>query len=113
MATDITDSQTNLVPTTVIDEEPELTTDVDVTQLNNKNYFSSLCIKFSKGYKSYTILQLSSLSINIFSLSLPIILMYLGVVEGLLVYVFISLLSFYTMTLILLQNSKEAPVYWY
>ena len=113
MATDITDSQTNLVPTTVIDEEPELTTDVDVTQLNNKNYFSSLCIKFSKGYKSYTILQLSSLSINIFSLSLPIILMYLGVVEGLLVYVFISLLSFYTMTLMLEMIIKTNPISYY
>lgn len=113
MATDITDSQTNLVPTTVIDEEPELTTDVDVTQLNNKNFFSALCIKCSKGYKSYTILQLSSLSINIFSLCLPSFLFYFGLIEGLLVYVFISLVSFYTMTLLLEMIIKTNPISYY
>ena len=57
---DISDDQTNLIPTTIIDEEPELTTDVDLTQVNSKSCLSKLCIKFSKGYKSYTIIQLST-----------------------------------------------------
>ena len=45
---------TNLIPTTIIDEEPELTTDMDLTQINNKSYLPKLCIKSSKGHKSYT-----------------------------------------------------------
>ena len=39
--------ETNLFPTTIIDEEPELTTDVDLTQINSNslNYASN----FPKG----------------------------------------------------------------
>ena len=98
---DISDDQTNLIPTTIIDEEPELTTDVDLTQVNSKSCLSKLCIKFSKGYKSYTIIQLSTSTLTIIALTLPYILHTCGMVEGAIIFTIIGVISFYTMTLML------------
>lgn len=110
---DITDSQTNLIPTTVIDEEPELTTDVDLTQIKNKGCLSSFCIKFSKGYKTYTILQLTSSSITIICMTLPYILKTFGVIEGGIVFFVLSLFLFYTMNLMLELIIKTSSISYY
>ena len=92
---------TNLIPTTIIDEEPELTTDVDLTQINNKSYLPKLCIKFSKGYKSYTIIQLSTSTLTLVALTLPYILHTCGMILGAVIFTIDNenkcdfLLSFY------------------
>lgn len=110
---DITDSQINLIPTTVIDEEPELTTDVDLTQVKNKGCLSSFCIKFSKGYKTYTILQLTSSSITIVCMTLPYILHTFGVIEGGIIIFLLSLFLFYTMNLMLELIIKTGAISYY
>lgn len=110
---DITDSQTNLIPTTVIDEEPELTTDVDLTQVKNKGCLSSFCFKFSKGYKTYTILQLTSSSITIVCMTLPYILKTFGAIEGGIIFFVLSLFLFYTMNLMLEVIIKTGSISYY
>ena len=110
---DISDDQTNLIPTTIIDEEPELTTDVDLTQVNSKSCLSKLCIKFSKGYKSYTIIQLSTSTLTIIALTLPYILYTCGMVEGAIIFTIIGVISFYTMTLMLELIMKTNAISYY
>ena len=110
---DILDDQTNLIPTTIIDEEPELTTDVDLTQVNSKSCLSKLCIKFSKGYKSYKIIQLSTSTLTIIALTLPYILHTCGMVEGAIIFTIIGVISFYTMTLMLELIMKTNAISYY
>ena len=110
---DMSEDQTNLIPTTIIDEEPELTTDVDLTQINSKSYLSKLCIKFSKGYKSYTIIQLSTSTFTLIALTLPYILHTCGIVEGAIIFTIIGVISFYTMTLMLELIMKTNAISYY
>lgn len=110
---DMLEDQTNLIPTTIIDEEPELTTDVDLTQINSKSCLSKLCIKFSKGYKSYTIIQLSTSTLTLISLTLPFILHTCGMIEGAIIFTVVSVISFYTMNLMLEMIMKTSAISYY
>lgn len=95
------------------DEEPELTTDVDLTQINSNSYLSKLCIKFSKGYKSYTITQLSTSTLTIIALALPYIFHTCGMISGAIIFSIVSAISFYTMTLMLEMIMKTNAISYY
>ena len=86
---------------------------MDLTQIKNKSYISKLCIKFSKGYKSYTIIQLSTSTLTLVALTLPYILHTCGMVLGAVIFTIVSVVSFYTMTLMLEMIMKTNAISYY
>lgn len=82
----------------IIDENPELNTIVEESQLynNDENKISrKIILKLSKGYTYYTIIKIISYSINETSFILPYCLKKLGIIPFFLFLIFVSITSLY------------------
>ena len=94
----------NKNPLSIIDEKPELTTLIQATKMEKNDQDSFLIkflSKFSKGYTFFTVLKITSYSINDTSFILPYCLKQLGIIPFLILLIIITLISLYIYYLII------------
>lgn len=88
----------NKNPLSIIDEKPELTTLIQATKMEKNDQDSFLIkflSKFSKGYTFFTVLKITSYSINDTSFILPYCLKQLGIIPFIILLIIITLISLY------------------
>ena len=64
-------SDANLIPTTIIDEEAEFKTNIEFTEIMDGDCLTRILKKFTKGYKTQTIISMISSSLTLITFSLP------------------------------------------
>lgn len=94
-------SEGNLLPSTIIDEEPELKTNVEFTEIVDGDCLTKLMKKFTKGYKTQTIIAMSCSTFGLVSLMLPLSLKLCGLVPTILIYIVTYACSLFTMLMLL------------
>ena len=95
------DTGDNLIPTTVIDEETEFKTNIEFTEIMDGDCLTRILKKFTKGYKTQTILSMLSSSLTLISLSLPFTIQSSGLFLSLGLCVVIFLFTFFSMYILL------------
>ena len=72
----LTESSLNLIPDSVIDEAPEFSTDIEFSNIQDKNCICQCYLRFLMGNKLPSIFNISSSSISILFFLLPFVILY-------------------------------------
>ena len=109
----LTESSLNLIPDSVIDEAPEFSTDIEFSNIQDKNCICQCYLRFLMGNKLPSIFNISSSSISILFFLLPFVILYNKIIFSFLEIILIGFFSFYTMNLLLEQMSKKKDQSYY
>ena len=100
-----------IVPARIIDEEPEFDTDVEFKEMEEDDFLKKIMVKFSKGYKTRTILAMSCSSFGMLCLVIPITIKKCGIFSGAMIYFFVYFCNLFTLYLLLkviLKTNKSS-----
>ncbi len=109
----LTESSLNLIPESIIDESPEFSTDIEFSNIQDKNYLMQCYLRFLMGNKLPSIINISSSSISILFILLPFVIYSSKFIFGIIEIIIIGFFSFYTMILLFEQMSKSREQSYY
>lgn len=96
-------------PSFVIDEEPELETDIEISDISESDWVETISRKFAKGYTNRTIITLTCTSFNMLMLLLPYSVKICGVLPTTIILTFVwvsSLLTLLALLKVVLKTNK-------
>lgn len=94
-------SDANLIPTTVIDEEAEFKTNIEFSEIIDGDCLTRILKKFTKGYKTQTIISMISSSLTLITFSLPYTIASSGILVSFGLSVIIFFFTFFTVYILL------------
>lgn len=94
-------SDANLIPTTIIDEEAEFKTNIEFTEIMDGDCLTRILKKFTKGYKTQTIISMISSSLTLITFSLPYTIETSGILVSFGLCLIIFFFTFFTMYILL------------
>ena len=109
----LSESSMNLIPESIIDESPEFSTDIEFSNIQDKNCLSQCCLRFLMGNKLPSIFNISTSSISILFILLPFVVYSSKVIFCIIEIIIIGFFSFYTMILLFEQMSKSREQSYY
>ena len=109
----LSESSLNLIPESIIDESPEFSTDIEFSNIQDKNCLIQCYLRFLMGNKLPSIFNISSSSISIPFILLPFVIYSSKILFCIIEIIMIGFFSFYTMILLLEQMTKSREQSYY
>ena len=109
----LSESSLNLIPESIIDESPEFSTDIEFSNIQDKNCLIQCYLRFLMGNKLSSIFNISSSSISIPFILLPFVIYSSKILFCIIEIIMIGFFSFYSMILLLEQMTKSREQSYY